>query len=150
MTDYGYDGAGNVITKTDAKGNITHYTYDALNRLTGVIYADGSTASYTYDTAPNGIGRLAAVDDSTGLTQWKYDLHGRVVEKLQSVGSVTLATQYRYDSYGRLAEMIYPSGNIVGYSYANGLLNALTIDGRPLIKGHSLPALRAGHRLDLG
>ena len=105
-------------------------------------YADGSTAAYTYDTAPNGIGRLAAVDDSTGLTQWKYDLHGRVVEKRQSVGSVTLATQYRYDSYGRLAEMIYPSGNVIGYRYANGLLNALTVDGRPLIKGVRYRPLR--------
>ena len=135
VTDYRYDGAGNVTSKTDAKGDTTHYTYDALNRITGVSYADGSTTTYTYDTAPNGIGRLVAVNDSTGITQWKYDLHGRVVEKLQSVGSVTLTTQYRYDSYGRLAEMIYPSGNVIGYRYANGLLNALTVDGHPLIKG---------------
>ena len=132
-TTYTYDGAGNVATKTDAKGDTTTYAYDALSRLTGVSYADGTTATYTYDNAANGIGHLVALDDSTGHTQWSYDLHGRVLDKQQTVGAVTLATHYSYDSYGRLAEMVYPSGNTVDYSYTDGRISALSVNGQPLI-----------------
>lgn len=136
QTNKTFGPAGNVLMRTDANGNTSTYTYDALNRVTGVSYADGSTAAYTYDTGPNGIGRLSSVSDSTGTTNWSYDLHGRVTEKQQTVGSLTLTTQYSYDSYGRRTEMIYPSGNKIDYVYdADGRISAVTVNGKPLITG---------------
>ncbi|MDP1051203.1 RHS repeat domain-containing protein, partial [Klebsiella quasipneumoniae] len=34
----GYDGAGNLTSRTDARGVLTSYAYDALNRVTGISY----------------------------------------------------------------------------------------------------------------
>jgi YD repeat-containing protein len=37
---YGYDGVGNLTSKTDRKNQTIQYVYDALNRLTSKIYPD--------------------------------------------------------------------------------------------------------------
>ncbi|MEJ2406908.1 MAG: RHS repeat protein, partial [Candidatus Thiodiazotropha sp.] len=143
-TTYTHDEAGNVLSKTDAKGQTTTYQYDALNRLTHTRYADGSDVTYDYDTAENGIGRLASVSDPNGQTTWRYDPHGRVVTRTQSVpgDSVTteLTTAYHYNAVGQLSGMTYPSGLQVDYRYADGKLNAVSLNGSPLLSAISYQA----------
>ena len=50
---YSYDANGNVITRTDARGIITHYAYDGMNRLTAKSYsndpANTPALSFGYD-----------------------------------------------------------------------------------------------------
>ncbi|MDP1293535.1 RHS repeat domain-containing protein, partial [Klebsiella variicola] len=59
----GYDGAGNLTSRTDARGVLTSYAYDALNRVTGISYPSGAeNASYAYDSC--GAGRLCQVSDA--------------------------------------------------------------------------------------
>lgn len=60
----GYDGNGNLLHKTDARGVQTDFSYDYLNRVSMKSYSYAPAGSlpscYAYDTAVNGKGRLAA------------------------------------------------------------------------------------------
>ena len=46
---YGYDGVGNLTSKTDRKNQTIQYVYDALNRLSSKTYPD-TTAWITSTT----------------------------------------------------------------------------------------------------
>jgi RHS repeat-associated protein len=138
-----YDGNGNLLTKTDARGVTTHYTYDALNRITGKSYdippssgvASTASVSYCYDTATYGIGRLRSVTQGSacagdGSYYDVYDLMGRVktahqVTDGQTYGS-SLNPSYAYNLQGQLTSETYPSGRTitVGYDTA-GRTNAV-------------------------
>jgi RHS repeat-associated protein len=123
-----YDAAGNVQTSTDARGAKTTYTYDALNRVTKAQYADGTSSTYQYDQGQNGIVHLTRMTDPAGITQWTYDIHGRVTSKAQQSGGVTLVTRMAYDAAGRLASMTYPSGKVINVSYdAAGHVNGISL-----------------------
>ncbi len=136
-TTFSHDAAGNVLTKSDANGLTTTYTYDALNRLIQTTYADGTVITYTYDTAPNGIGRLAQISEPGLTTAWAYDLHGRTVSRSRTLQSkkqaVTQTTAWQYDTNGHLSGITYPSGMQVGYTYVNGQIEAMTVNGQPLL-----------------
>ena len=56
-----YDAAGNLLTQTDAKGQVTTYAYDALNRVSSITFHDGSKHIYSYDAGTNGSGRLTSI-----------------------------------------------------------------------------------------
>jgi YD repeat-containing protein len=114
-----YDAAGNVLTRTDAKGQVATYSYDALNRLTGITYtgAPTLTVTYQYDLGTNGIGHLTQLTDSTGVTNYGYDQHGRLVTETEQAYSAAYTTAYTYDAQGRLAATTYPSGRTVSYTF---------------------------------
>jgi RHS repeat-associated protein len=112
-------------SKTDARGIAVNYTYDALNRLTGKSYSNSEpSVAYTYDSfqpgaygAGNyGIGRRTSMTDASGLTNWAYDIMGRVWTEARTIGSVakTVGTQYFLD--GSAWKLAYPSGAIVEYT----------------------------------
>ena len=63
-----YDAAGNLLTQTDAKSQVTTYAYDALNRVTLITFHDGSKQDYAYDRGTNGIGRLTSITEPTRRT----------------------------------------------------------------------------------
>jgi len=128
-TSYTHDAAGNVLTKTDAKGRTTHYQYDVLNRLSQATYQDGAVESYSYDIGVNGIGRLGGMTDAAGTIQWAYDGLGRITSKQQIVGASTLSTHYGYDASGRLTQVTYPSGAVLGLTYTNDKVTALSLNG---------------------
>ncbi|MBK7333033.1 MAG: hypothetical protein IPI87_12055 [Betaproteobacteria bacterium] len=62
------------------------------------------------------------------------ELHpqGRVASRQQVSGSVTLTTGYAWTN-GRLTGMTTPSGQQLVYSYADGKLSAVTLNGSPLV-----------------
>jgi YD repeat-containing protein len=68
-----YDGNGNLLSKTDARGMTTNYVYDALNRLTNKTYQNDSSStpavSYTYDatSVSNSKGRLTQVNSTVSM-----------------------------------------------------------------------------------
>lgn len=45
-TAYSYDANGNLLSVTDALGNVTAYEYDALNRVTAEIAPNGGKIVY--------------------------------------------------------------------------------------------------------
>jgi RHS repeat-associated protein len=134
-----YDAAGNLLTKTDARGATATYTYDNLNRVTQVVYSkSGSpneTHTFTYDVGANAKGRLNQVADPAATTAWTYSGQGRVASKSQTVGGVSRSVSYGYNSAGQLTTVTTPSGQQLGYSYANNRVSAITINGQSLING---------------
>ena len=66
-----YDAHGNVITETDAKGNVTYHYYDALNHRIATVNAERYLSTVTYDSAGNAISQRTyaqrvPVTDSSG------------------------------------------------------------------------------------
>src|SRR5262249_5343311 len=127
-----YDPAGNVATRTDAKGQVTTYAYDALNRVSSITFHDGSKHVYGYDAGTNGIGRLTSINELDpaqtviGSSAYVYDQRGRITSDTSTLNGVAYATGYRYDSFGRLDRVTYPSGRTVDYSFDSvGRVNAV-------------------------
>ena len=135
-----YDAAGNLKTRLDARGVTATYTYDAINRVTKIVYSKSGTTSethtFTYDGGttppPYSKGRLTQLVDSAGTTKWTYEAHGRVLTKAQTVANTKTVT-YAYNAAGQLASVTTPSGQVIGYSYANNRVSGITVNGTTLI-----------------
>jgi RHS repeat-associated protein len=126
-TTYSYDAAGNLISKTDAKGVTVSFQYDALNRLTKIDFPTDTDNVYVYDTCVNGKGRLCSMTDASGTTNYEWTVKGQVKKETKIIDSVTYVTQYTYDQNGNLKTMTYPSGRVITYNLSNdkviGVLN---------------------------
>ncbi|SDQ72892.1 RHS repeat domain-containing protein [Quadrisphaera sp. DSM 44207] len=69
VTEYTYDAAGRLATRTDPAGSAT-YGYDQMGRLTSVVNSiDAVKTSYTYDKSSN----LATSVGGAGTTTYGYD-----------------------------------------------------------------------------
>ncbi|MCD9030432.1 DUF6531 domain-containing protein [Luteimonas sp. Y-2-2-4F] len=125
LTTYTYDSAGNRIGQVDARGQATHYGYDALNRLTTIQYPGAADldVSYVYDVAQPAcqagetyaVGRLSAMADASGSTQYCYDRFGDLVRKVQATNGQTFSLGYAYTPGGRLSALTYPDGTVADY-----------------------------------
>src|SRR5205823_4779338 len=76
-TSYGYDAAGNLATKTDAKGNVFHYEYDANERL--IKTTVGSTIT-TIAYEP-GTDKPNLTSNGTVQSAYFFDAAGRVSDR---------------------------------------------------------------------
>lgn len=78
---FSYDVAGNLLTYTDPKQNVTRYTYNKLNRLTAVTDAKQQVTQYAYSD----LGQLASITQSDGTQTWTnsktYDELGQLIQK---------------------------------------------------------------------
>jgi len=132
------DDAGNILSHTDAKGQVTAYTYDALNRVTLITRSDGSQITFTYDQNDAahgaGIGRLTRMVDPSGSTDWAYDGNGHITKKINTISALSFVTAYGYDATtGNLTTITLPSGKTVGLTWTNGQITAMTVSGGALI-----------------
>jgi len=118
----GYDGDGNLLSKTDARGVVATYTYDALNRLTSKSYSDGMTpvSCYQYDASgvTNGIGRLANAwtqPAKTTCTGSQQNGFAPVAGQYLTLRSISV-----YDKMGRLKneQQSTPASRASGKTYA--------------------------------
>ncbi|MBL7157320.1 MAG: hypothetical protein ISS92_04045 [Candidatus Omnitrophica bacterium] len=120
---YGYDDVGNLVSQTDAKGQVIDFDYDAINRLTtkSLRAAEGgeaiSSVQYTYDQNQNGIGRLSRVDDSSGATEFFYDILGREITTTKTINGSSYTIERTYDSLDRLITVTYPDTTVIKYEY---------------------------------
>lgn len=119
---YWYDGAGNVTRSQDGRGQIVDYTRDILGRVTQKVPQGhaSETITYTWDTGglsgSYGMGRLGAISDASGTTQFAYDHRGNMIAQQQTIGTSSAAQlAYAYDLGDRVTQITYPSGRIVQY-----------------------------------
>ena len=112
---YNYDKVGNLLTQIDAKAQSITFQYDAINRLqyksTGV--------TYTYDdpAKANCVGRLSRVTDSSGSTEFFYDILGREIKTTKTITTSSYTVERTYDSLDRLVTVKYPDNSVVTYTY---------------------------------
>jgi len=121
-----FDAAGDVLTRTDAKGTVATSTYDALNRPRSVSYVDTTqNITYSYDEA-NGttgcsssypIGHLTRIVENAVTTVYCYDARGNVIAKQQITGAASDSTAYTYTAANRLNGITYPSGTKASYAF---------------------------------
>lgn len=144
---YTYDAVGNVMSTMDARGQEIQYTYDGANRvLTEDYLDDGMPLSLTrapdvvyhydkpspeYPLLANTQGRLAFVEDLTGIEFRGYNTRGAVEQVVKRVDRENGAqedwmTDSLVDSLDRPYQIIYPDGNVVRQEYdARGLLTSI-------------------------
>lgn len=130
-----YDSAGNLTSTTDARNLTQTLRYDALNRLTQQQLPDQLATQFVYDQGTTAAGRLTSMTENGGATatRWNYDVYGRVIGKTFKTGTLNLAVTYQYDAAGQRTAITYPSGKTVNYSYAQGLVNAISSNGNSLL-----------------
>ncbi|MCK4661047.1 MAG: RHS repeat protein, partial [Phycisphaerae bacterium] len=125
VTDYTYDGLGNLLTltaytNTNGTGTVetTTYEYDSAARLTKVIYPDNDAGSngiarFTYNPA----GTIATRTDQNGVvTTYAYDDLHRLTNRSYDDGGVTPADTFEYDKAGRLVRASNANADI-GFTY---------------------------------
>jgi RHS repeat-associated protein len=130
-----YDGAGNILTKTNYDGSVTEYHYDSANRLVAERNSDYLQVSYQYDGAgrllnrilSNGAKTSYSWDDGNRLTNLiNYSANGTIVDStaysrdrggnITSKTDSTGTTGFTYDALYRLTDANYP-GTVNDQSY---------------------------------
>jgi YD repeat-containing protein len=124
ITQYTYDGNGQVLTIADSLGNVTtnaYYTtasigHHSVGDLNWTQDAKGHVTTFTqYD----GNGRLLAMADPNGvITTFTYAPRGWLLSTTvtQLDGSSRL-TQFGYTATGQLQKVTMPDGSFISYSY---------------------------------
>lgn len=140
---YTYNLNGEILTATNAIGNVTEYVYNQNGMLAQIVNADKTTVNYDYDAldtlisktyddgeqvalyAYDANGNRVSMTDIAGVTSYEYDDAGRVTAIIlyNGVSRVT----YKYNEFGELVELGYPDATKVYYSYdALGRLTEMT------------------------
>ncbi|RIK57522.1 MAG: hypothetical protein DCC63_13640 [Nitrospira sp.] len=134
-TTYQYDTLGNLLSVTDAKGNVTTMTYDTLSRKTAMHDPDMGDWSYLYDA----VGNLTKQTDAKSQLLWfRYDALNRRTQKdfttQKSPGAGDVVYTYdggTYNRNGRLQQVVDASGTVVFRYDALGRITQTdkTLDG---------------------
>ncbi len=130
---YGYDNAGNLAWKTDARGTTFYFTYDGNNRLTRIdAPGDADDVDIWYDASDNRTRLKNATVDSTFV----FDGADRLTSRTDDTDGQTFVTAYQYDGRDTLTRIVYPSGRQVDFSPgAQGRITSVTGPGTSYATG---------------
>lgn len=120
-----YDGAGNVLTRTEGDA-VETYAYDTLGNMTAATDAEGHRTDFHYDDMGN---HISTISPSGAKHKYRYDELGRMTAYEDGLGNITI---FSYDSRGNLIQKIEPNGAVTSYEY--NALNLLTETVNPLIE----------------
>ncbi len=112
VTNYYYEGIGNLDEVRNANLQLTTYAYDNLNRLIRVNYPDGTYETYTYDNDGN---ILTKTDRNRVQTSYSYDSLNHVTSVTYN-GSTVTTDSYSYDPRGNLVQLQSQNATM-GYAY---------------------------------
>lgn len=112
------DSFGNVLNRTNAKGNVTSYEYDQRLLLRKVTDGSGRISTYEYDGNEN---MLSAVNALGRTTSYTYNGQNQLKTRTLPLGQVT---SFEYDQNGNLFNLRKANGSILKNEYdkANQLL----------------------------
>ena len=140
---YTYNLNGDVLTATNAIGNVTEYVYNQNGMLAQTVNADKTTVNYDYDEIDELVsktyddgeqaalfaydkdGNRVSMTDLAGVTSYEYDDAGRVTAIILYNGVSRIT--YKYNEFGELVELGYPDATRVTYAYDDlGRLTEMT------------------------
>ncbi|MBP3569144.1 MAG: RHS repeat protein, partial [Lachnospiraceae bacterium] len=108
---YCYNAYDEVVSYTDAEGNVTKVVYDAQGNVASTTDALDNSTSYTYRKD----GLLTEIKDASGaVTLYEYNNKGLVSKETDALGTVTT---YEYDNENRPVKVVTPDGTVTEYSY---------------------------------
>lgn len=131
--DFVYDNLGNLLSRTDANGNIYTYTYDNVGNLLTITDPLGNKSSYTYSSDYNQV--KTYTDANGGVYSINYDNAGNPTQvnepgNMQSTaaysasGEIISSTDkkgytyhYAYDAYGYPTQFTQPLNTSIGFSF---------------------------------
>ena len=121
-TSYTYSRAGDKLSETDPRGNVTHFSYDGRHRLVSVVYPNNSARSFAYDLRGNPVGET---DENGHQTIRAYDALNRltsstrVMDGVNAPFSVTgnLITASAYSPTGTRISSTDPNRGITTMAY---------------------------------
>lgn len=130
LSSYTYDGAGNVNTETDARGEVIKSTYDKYNRLLKCEYGTSLIADYSY----NSDGKLQSIISNNGKKiEMFYDSLLRVQEYRDEVSTIYYFRKILKYAPGGIVKDVdyYQKSTFLGtenYKYSNGYLSEITLN----------------------
>ncbi|MDR0991132.1 MAG: DUF6531 domain-containing protein [Propionibacteriaceae bacterium] len=130
--EFGYDAHGDLVTTTDADGNVARLVRDEAGRVTAAVTPLGYRTEFRY--GPEGLlaskrdpagatwrfeytaaGRLAATVDPLGArTVVEYGAHGEETATTDPLGRVV---RRQFDDLGNLAQVTLPDGSAWQYTH---------------------------------
>jgi len=123
LTEYAYDGNGNLLTRTRDPGGLNlvdSWTYDALNNVTSYTDGELNTVQFFYELSsyPTLLTRIEEPATATlpvATTDLTYFTSGNGRSQIESATDPNLVrTQFTYDAWGQLAstvEGVHPDVN---------------------------------------
>jgi len=125
LTRYTHDSYGNVLTRTDAKGDQTSYDYSAtyqyayLTEMRSVVDGVAIATGFSYDFATGD--RTTVTSPSGNPTDYQYDSIGRLTTAIYPlIGGVRAQRRVAYDDTNNIATVYDENNNYVKY-YFDGL-----------------------------
>jgi RHS repeat-associated protein len=124
-----YDATGNLVQRTDGKGDVVFRVFDGLSRISEVRYGGPSGAlqeSYTWDAGDPGeantAGNLVRVNGPFGEVRYRYGMCGCYSSKTRTYPGLAGALTVRYatDSLRRYTRVTYPDNFQVEIKYGIG------------------------------
>jgi RHS repeat-associated protein len=117
---YTYTPAGQLATRTWARGVRTTYAYATDGAMTNIAYSDGTPAvCFTLDR----LGQPITITDAIGTRAFAYNDALQLAAETNAFGTIT---RY-YDSFGRSSGLAVGSAYQVGYGYSvDGRFSAIT------------------------
>ena len=143
VTQYARDHAGRLISityggrlKNGAPGRhlqLDNSTWRIRNLDDANIIPGDHRVEYAYGTEGGATGKVIRIQGPGGSITNQYDPFGRLVRQERTIaGGPALLQEWEYDR-GRLKSHTLPGGQILDYSYANGDLAAIHLDGKPVL-----------------
>ncbi len=131
VTRHTYDGAGRLLSTTDALGNSESYTYDVLGNKKSFTNKKGDTWTYEYDSlgrlklehtpvvavtrlSQDSSGNVTPITTQEAITSFiQYDALGNVKSRTEGYGTADArTTTYVYDALGRQVATQFPQANV--------------------------------------
>jgi RHS repeat-associated protein len=107
-----YDGNGNVLSRTNALGNVTRFAYEPVfNRVTSLTDPIGNVTQFAYDSRGNLIQITDANDNQTSLA---YDSAGLVTAITDPLNN---QARLSYDNLGNPVTITDPMGKSIAMIY---------------------------------
>jgi YD repeat-containing protein len=112
---YTYNSAGQMLTAADPLNNVTSYSYDTQGNMMSVTNAAGQmTTLANYDAN----GRVGRITDPNGLhTDLSYSPRGWLRSTSVTGAGGAETTSYDYDGVGQRIRVTLPDGSFIGYTF---------------------------------